>query len=267
MPYCPKCKSEYEKTVENCPVCMEELVESLADYVYFVPVMELSREILEEAIEFLKYSGIKNIKTEEKEDFSIVFVDEKRKNEASQLLNGYLYNLEKLKREEEFEDDSKDMLVSNEENLISEMKIQEMKSSASSFLMLGILITIFAAMNIMKVLPMVESDILKGLFLGIGILLILLGNSSNKKAGILEEKRSEQEQGISEMVSWYESNYSLENFFEVKGIDHDELDEGSLYFKAVDLIKDELRIEFPNEKDGSIFSAAERIYSEVGKHA
>ena len=261
MPYCPKCKSEYEMTVEVCPICTEELVEDLENHVYFVPVMEMDSEVIEDAIEFLKYSGIKDIKTEEKDDFSLIFVDEKRKKEASQLLNGYIYNLQKLKKEEELEDISDETIVDDEETLISEIKIQEMKSSASSFLILGALITIFAAMNVFKIMPMIESEFVKTLVLVVGVLLIILGNKSNKKAEVMTGKRLDQEQHISDMVSWYEDSFKLENFFEANGIDCNEYDEGALYFKAVDLMKDELRIKYPNESNGRISSAAEKIYA------
>lgn len=267
MPWCPKCKSEYEKGVEYCKQCQVDLVEDLETYVEYVPLTEMDEKTANRFIEYLIYSGIKDYKTEEKDESIQISVDKKELKNASKHLNVFVYNLRQEAEENEKESTEADNTEAQTEYVTSEMlevdKVKEYKVSAWTYYILGGGILLFDYLNMRGTLNNIN-PILEGIFLFIGIAFVGLGYVTMKKIPDIEETVTQAQDRVAEMIEWYESNHNFESFYEEKNIDKNQSDEGAIYYEAIDAIKADLTEQFPEIEDMALINkAAEEIYSKL----
>ncbi len=69
MPWCPKCRCEYEDGVMRCADCDVELVTHEEDIVDWQLLVKAKRqEDVDEVMEYLKYSGMEKVMYEAMED-------------------------------------------------------------------------------------------------------------------------------------------------------------------------------------------------------
>lgn len=129
--WCPKCKLEYQDGITICADCGTELVESIA-LPDGVDICELMDEaMLDEVMDFLAYSGIKEMAKEPLDDndgFRLV-VDKKEAKKAERLFKGYM-----MAKAEEKENEEAD-LVENavEENTTTEETFTDASSLEEEF--------------------------------------------------------------------------------------------------------------------------------------
>ncbi|PKM93427.1 MAG: hypothetical protein CVU84_15690 [Firmicutes bacterium HGW-Firmicutes-1] len=267
MPWCPKCKSEYEKGVLACVTCKEDLVDDLKDYVTYVTLAKLEPSIVKGLLEYLKYSGIEEYQINEGEEVTEVLVNEKHLRKASKHLNVYIYNLQKetMEQEETYENESTDSQEqsNNSPDVYSNMsKLKETRSSAYTFLGLGIAIVLLNALEMTR-LTNVLPGILEGILLMSSFILIGIGVTTLKKIPSLESEVNIISNSLEEMVNWYESKNNLNDFYKNKNIDIAKYDEGALYFVALEIIKAELTEQFKEQEEAFISHAADEIYAKI----
>lgn len=264
MPWCPSCESEYDDHVTRCKQCDVDLVEDLEQVVHYQKLVEIDESELEGAIEYLKYSGFEDVKIEEAGDHFDLLVPIEDTKEALKHIRVYFYNLEQEKADNE-PDEVKDLPKEYEtDTQANASKIKEMRSSASSFIAIGGLLLIFSVLNLLGILKVMGSSMYLYGSLIVSIGFIVIGLMTLKKIPTYEAEITEIEDKIGEMVAWYQENYTLENFYQIKNIDPTQFDEGALYFAAIDVIKGELKGQFEAVEQGLINGAAEAIFSKVG---
>ncbi|PKM50337.1 MAG: hypothetical protein CVV02_11960 [Firmicutes bacterium HGW-Firmicutes-7] len=267
MPWCPKCKSEYEKGVLSCVECKVELVDDLAKHVNYVSLVKLDASIVKGVVEYLAYSGVNDYQLNQEEQTCEVLVNEKDVKKASKHLNVYLYNLQKEAMEQEDLNESEELIPKVQDERLddvysNESKLKEMRSSATTFFVFGGAILLFDLLNIVNILKVV-SGLSEGIMLIIGVGFIVLGIITLKKIPSIEEKVNAISDNVGEMVSWYENTNNMDQFYENKKIDITEHDEGALYFVALEEIKEGLIKQFPEQKEAFINLAADEIYSKI----
>lgn len=268
MPWCPKCKSEYEEGVLSCVECKVELVEDLKKHVFYASLVKVEPSIVEGLLEYLNYSGISDHRINEGDQVTEILVNEKDLRKASKHLSVYLYNLQKeeIEKEEdtyEIEDLVHQDQKNNEEDVNSNItKLKDMRSSAFTYFALGFGLLIFDILNMVNLLNVI-SVLLEGILLMIGFVLIGLGKATLKKIPSLENKVNTISNNMEEMVNWYESRNNMKQFYEDNNIDISSYDEGALYFVAFEVIKAEIMKQFPEHEETLINNAVDEIYSKI----
>lgn len=263
MPWCPKCESEYDDHVTRCKQCDVDLVDELKEVIRYAKLVEIDESELEGAIEYLKYSGFEDVQTEEAGDHFDLLVPNEDVKEALKHIRVYFYNLEQAKAADE-PDEIKNLPKEYETNAVTNAsKIKEMHSSATSFIGIGGLLLVLGVLNLIGIVKVIDSRMYLYGILVVGIVFIIIGYLTLKKIPTYEAEISEIEGQVNEMVNWYEANYQLENFFEIKKIDPTQYDEGALYFAAIDVIKTDLTEHFEGYELPLINGAAEEIFSKV----
>lgn len=266
MPWCPKCKSEYEKGVEVCKQCQVDLIDNLEDYVEYVPLVEIDPQTAEGLIEYLNYSGIQDYKVDEKEDCLEISVNKKDLKRAKTHLSVYVYNLKQATDEDT---DTYENEISEEtekeyetSTMLDGDKVKGLRSSGITYYVLGAGILAFTYFNMKNILNVINPAI-EGIFLFAGISLVGLGYITFKKIPDAQVIVAEVQDKVEAMISWYENSYSLDKFYEEKNINTDEHDEGAIYYVILDIIKADLLQQFPEEDTILINNAAEEIYSKI----
>lgn len=263
MPWCPKCKSEYEKGVVFCKQCQIDLVENLEDYVEYKPLVRIDPATAEGLIEYLNYSGILDYKIEEEEEALNISVNKKDFEQAAKHLSVYVYNLKKAAEEnEDTYEDAEKMKEYDTSTVLDTDKISDLRTSGITYYILGGIILVFTYLNMRNTINIIN-PILEGVFLFAGIALFGLGHVTMKKIPQIEETVTKVQDQLEEMINWYENAFSLDSFYETKEIDVNQYDEGALYFVALDTIKADLQKQFPEADLTLINSAAEDIYYKI----
>ncbi len=263
MPWCPSCESEYDDHVKRCKQCDVDLVEDLQSVVRYEKLVEMDESEVRGAIEYLKYSGIEDVKTQVIEDHVELLVPVQFAKEALKQIRVYFYNLEKERAQDE-PDDAEQLPKEYETDTKRDgAKVKEMHSSATSFIGIGGLLLGFALLNLIGVLSVIEPSLyLYGIIL-LSISFLIIGILTLKKIPTYEAEISERDVTIQQMVTWYTEGHSVEHFYENNQINPSQFDEGALYFVAIDVIKAKLKEQFDTSEEVMINSAAEEVFSKV----
>lgn len=93
MPWCPKCKMEYQEGVTVCSDCKMDLVDRLEEAVVYVSLVQTEyKNIAEKLSSFLEYSNIKSqVSYEEDYEVYVVSVDRKMEKQAKKLYKAFYY--------------------------------------------------------------------------------------------------------------------------------------------------------------------------------
>lgn len=256
MAWCPKCKSEYEEGVVLCSECKIELVDNLEDIVEYIYLVTIREEELDNVIEYLKYSDITDIKRDKLDNGYQLSVNSKDYKDAIKYIRTYVS--ERIKEEDMEEDYYFSEYKTDEIN--QETKVSELRSSANSFTGIGVLLLVFALLNLFGILNVVKSQVYLCVFLGCGIIFLIIGLTSYKKIPKYMEQVSKVQDTVNQMITWYQQTHNLITFYEDKKIHKEDYDEGSLFFVVIDSIKADLKKEFPDKEETQINSAAEEIF-------
>jgi hypothetical protein len=271
MPWCPKCKSEYEEGVLICADCKVDLVNNLSDIENWQVIIN-AKEVKDaiEVVDYLKYAGIEKVKYEEvrenEEHFFTIAVASKEVDRALKFLKGYMYN----KAEENQQDTEEEEEIENEyesENYKDDTTLNDLKSSIYSFGFVGIAAIIISVLSFIEVLHISFSNkyLFSGLLMVIGITFIIIAINSAKRINKEKQKISDRDNQIDNILKWFGNNYDYNYFQEKYGINLDQYDEGATYYIVVDKLKEEISKEFVDVDIKIINTVAELIYEKMDK--
>lgn len=275
MPWCPKCKCEYEEGVMRCADCDVELVDSVEEIVdWRILVKVKEQKDVDEIIEYLHYSGIEEIQQdkmadEEGEAFIALSVLSQDQKKARQCLHGYmLTKIEEKKEAETEEDEDEEVELINEyetEDFGDDTMVKDLKSSVYTFGLVGAGLVVVSILSFTEVVKISFSDkyLFSGLMLVIGIAFIGIAINSKKRVGKEEAHMSNRDQTISNMLTWFEESYDLDSYLiEAEWYDKD-MDEGEIYYKMMDQLKRVIAKAFPDVEQKMVNSAAEIIFEKM----
>lgn len=276
MPWCPKCKCEYEEGVKLCADCKIELVDSLDDIVEWKTLLKTEKE--EQAVEvkeYLEYSGIKEVKYEKVEDeedencnFFYVLVTDKEIEESIKYLKGYMLTKAKEKKEKESEEEIEEEEIVNEyetEDYKDDTKLKDLKSSVYSFGIIGFALFVAGILAITEVITINFSNkyLFSGIILAVGIAFIIIAINSGTRVSKEASKISNRDTSIDRIIEWFGDNYSLDDFAKKYEINLDGMDEGDIYYIVMDKLKDIIGTQFVEVDKKIVNTAAEIIYEKM----
>lgn len=102
MPWCPKCKAEYQEGFHVCSDCNVELVETLEEEKVFAPFFQSEeKSVAVKLMKYFEYSGLKSeIRYDEETEVYVLFVPEKQHKQAKKLYQAfYFVERERLENE------------------------------------------------------------------------------------------------------------------------------------------------------------------------
>jgi hypothetical protein len=92
MPWCPKCKAEYQEGFTVCADCNVELVDELTEEMDMVPFMEAEeKDIPEKLVSYFDFSGLKSsLSYDEEKEAYVVSVPSKKQKQAKKFYQAFL---------------------------------------------------------------------------------------------------------------------------------------------------------------------------------
>lgn len=102
MPWCPKCKAEYQEGFKVCSDCDVELVDQLEEEKVFMPFFQSEeKSVSEKLMKYFEYSGLNSqVEFDEENEVYVLFVPEKQHKQAKKLYQAfYFVERERLERE------------------------------------------------------------------------------------------------------------------------------------------------------------------------
>ena len=93
MPWCPKCKAEYQEGFTECTDCGILLVDSLEEEVEFIPFFQTEeKKVADKLGSYFEYSGLKAvISYDEENEYYIVSVPPREQNKAKKLYQAFIF--------------------------------------------------------------------------------------------------------------------------------------------------------------------------------
>lgn len=260
MAYCPKCKLEYEEHVKTCADCHIDLVDDLTISVLMKPLIQVKKEELDEMIKYLEYSGISKIDTEDSKDGVLISVPEESYELAMTYLRVYVHeHMEETNEDDYFIDEYETEVVD------VDAKVSDMKSTVYTFGFVGALILAVAVLNYVDIVSL--SGFNKTMItMVLGVLGLGFVGIAFKTAGDIGNAASEgdeKERQIDNIYNWYKDEKNFETFYKRHKIKKDEVDEGALYFFVYDILKKEVKKQYPDVDEVHINAAVEKIYDEL----
>ena len=106
MPWCPKCKNEFQEGYTICSDCKVELVENLPEVEEFIPFFQSeTKNIAEKLVKYFAYSDLKSvIRYSDELGVYIVFVPSEKRKAAQKLYQAF-YFVERERHENELTKD------------------------------------------------------------------------------------------------------------------------------------------------------------------
>lgn len=256
MPWCPKCKNEYKEGVTVCADCgLELLPDETSDY---KPLTFGSKEELSELEDYLKYSGISEVRISEGEECEL-FVAEAVFEKAQKLV--YIY------KQQQAEADREDRTPIAPSPLYenSAERAADNKSSAYMLLAVGGLGLLVVALGIAGILPFKLTGTMKymtyGVMSALFILFIIMGVISMKSYHIFAQKAESENSLRGTIEKWCIENLKTE---EVAGeIAEDEVSEEEKYFKRTSWMKARISKQFLNLDEAFLDNFVDEIYDKV----
>ncbi|TCK97740.1 putative membrane protein DUF2207 [Natranaerovirga hydrolytica] len=273
MPWCPECKMEYEEGVEKCADCQINLVEDLNDdSLYWVDLLESEdKNNLEEIKSFLEYSkinAINIIKNEERNVF-VLQVKEDESEEASKFASVFLYNKKMEKREEETQEQIEDESTkegNGQEDVFEDKnkKLEDIKSTAFSFITVGIIGLIFVVLVMLEYININMDPTFRQIFLPLLLVIMFvfigIGLSSFIKIKQAKEEVDVYNQKVNAIKQYIKEHYTKEHID-----DHCELDDNEEmnYFKRTEYIKKGIRDHFDDVEESMMDAIVDEIYEDI----
>ncbi|QUI24347.1 hypothetical protein HZI73_19505 [Vallitalea pronyensis] len=275
MPWCPKCSCEYEDGVLRCADCDVDLVSREEDIVDWQLLVKAKRqEDADEVMDYLKYSGMEKVNHEVVEDEEMeesmiaIYVSAKDMEKARKCLKGYMMSkaVEKQEAEAEQEDDEEEIVNAYEtENFQDDTLVKDLKSSTYTFGIVGVALLIASVLTFTEVITISFSDryLFSGLMLVIALSFIGVAIHSGKRISSETAHMTNRDQSISDMLSWFETNHDPQSYLTASAWYQEGMDEGAIYYKMMDQLKEEMSKQFPDKEQKIVNSAAEIIFEKM----
>lgn len=247
MPWCPKCKKEYQEGITVCADCGCELVGSLENMEGLALYFGEEQQML--ALQkYLESNGIRKIKVhyDETEQIYELLTQEEDYKKASSMLSVFIEQEENRKAQTE------DNRVASQPVSVyqdSAEKAEDNRSSAWTLLIVGCGGLLVMALGMAGLLPIhltgTNKYMVYGIMSALFLLFVVMGVISMKNSKIFA-KRAESENSLREtLVKWCRDSLDP---VEIDAQLHlsDKTSEEILYFKRFEKMKEKLNHQFMN---------------------
>ncbi len=261
MPWCTKCKMEYQNSFDTCPTCNIPLVDELAPT--FVPIAHDEKEKCNKLVNFLEYSNMKSYyEYEEVSDSFVVYVTEEDEKEALKLYKVFLEN-----SDEELEEENKDDKKINKPKNIYVKKadtLNDLKSSAYSLLVIGTIGLIALILQMLGVFNLnlnPSSKYLVYITMGaVFIFFIVFGILSFIKAKTVAKEAIEEDEFTTSVNNWLKENITANTLETI--VNSDDTNELK-YFKRNEKIKELITEKFGDIDEAFLDKLSDDHYSSL----
>lgn len=295
MPWCPKCRNEYQDGITICADCNIPLVDELPDDEDYKAVAYIEEEELAGKLkEYLEFSSIDaTVEYDEKEESYAVKVSPDKLAEAKVAFQAF-YRVEKsretaldiLTGSEEEKDESESLsevldeldeesLSEDEKRILAQAIVSEkvykpaevyvtksaeskdMFSTALTFLGFAVALFILLILSLTKVLTAFSNT---ASIVTIGVLAIgccLVGINAIKRSKKAELASHDEEELTGKVKAWLDENISEDTFSELNS---EELSEEILYLKRAEIIRNRLNEAFPGMNEDFVDAMIDDFY-------
>lgn len=218
MPWCPKCRQEFQDTISVCPSCNEALVDELAPELVTTAIEFFSEEVAKQFVAFLDYSNIENVEIVKDEALEVYRIQchEEDLREIGKLF--YAYRSAEEENEENTQSDSiTDGDHEEEESTSSQTPYVNKKDQYSDTFGTGIMLIVIGALgigyvflNYMNVLHLLNGSMSYALNICLFLAGLIYGFISLGHASKLKEQIAEEEQVHDEILSWLDAQVTKE---------------------------------------------------------
>ena len=304
MPWCPKCKTEYQEGIEVCADCGTPLVDELPDEEEMRVVAFISEEALaNKLVDYLGYSDIKaECHYDECEESYAILVGISKFSEAKTAFRAFYSVESKNMLQTDIERHLRDAGVNGElgvdEELLEEIPEEEMSrgekeaiakavmaeqvykssevyvkkadvskdmfSTAITFLAFAVLLLVFLVLNALEIITMFNN--LPSLLM-IGAMAVgcsLVGINAIKRSRRAEIDSVEEDKITSSVEEWLRSNITDDFFADLNA---EELGEEILYLRRTEKIRTKLAEAYPDLDENFADSLIEDFYNEYYENA
>lgn len=276
MAWCPNCNNEYKDGITHCADCGLELVQEEVQ-TNMVRILTGSEEQLVRCNEFLKYNELNSgtIISGDEETESNLYVAPSDEIRATKIITVFLQQeaihqetetLELQETEKENAEIQKEVLKKDSQVYEkSSEKAKEYRSTAYLLIILGLVGVIVMVLGYFNILTLPFSK-LSYVALGLFFLLFLYFGiqsiSSSRRLQMKAEKESKQEIEIKqylieEMTRDYLSQLILED------PEYTEASEEVLYFKRMEIMRENLQLQYPSAEVSFLEALLEEHYQEL----
>ena len=212
MPWCPKCKTEYRDGVTACPDCGSRLVDVLPEEK--VCIASLPEETALGLVAYYEYLGVDYCALEFDQESGKyrVLVPASRAEEIQKPTEEYFAKLDAEKTAPEEHEASAQTKVSGSPYQNKKDQLEDVRSSAASFLAVGIIGIVLVVLILAGIIPFPFAASSKALMLGVMSLLFLvfigIGIYSARKVNGLRQEAKEEDDRTSQIISWFTATYT-----------------------------------------------------------
>lgn len=276
MPYCPKCKNEYIEGIHVCPDCQVPLIDDPEDMEDLAVLTDFSEKPDPKLIDFLEYSGVHPVvvKGIDKGNYRIM-VPQNSLEFAGKCFRIYLSENEESSEEISSREaaSSLDFPRASRTYVSSSSKYEDLKSSSSSFFIVGIIMAVFLILGLTGILPLPfhgSSGILMYGVLGIiCIIFIYVGIQSHIGAVKVKKQILSEEEQTQTILQWFLSTYrpsQLDAAIEAAdpaGLSASQMSDELLCLKRMELISEYIKREFSLTDDAYVDMLCDEIFQQL----
>lgn len=268
MPWCPKCRQEFQDEITVCPDCNEPLVEELEVELVQTEIEFFTEEEVKKFLAFLEYSNIQDAKCEKDATLDIIHILCKEEDvaEVSKLFAAFKSVEETEAEEGQIEDAAIEPDTDEEEfskpsvpYVKKSVQYQETSSTGIMLVVIGILGLVYVALNYAGALHLLNGVIPYCLNLVLFAAAIIYGIVSLYQADKLKGQIEEEEALRSEILSWLTEQVTdefLENASDAS------LPKEANYLKQYQAVKNLAIKQYPDIIENFIESIVEEVMNE-----
>lgn len=297
--WCPKCKMEYQEGITVCADCGTELVEGTEDDFDVAILCKFNdREIANEFVDFLKYSGVLNARVDESEDsLFLVLVPTKAEKKAERLFRGFVMSKEENRDNGQSESNDLDWAeVQGEDNVSDEGESEtdeveeksfsvsdigeipdeilyeqssryvkkeeaykDMKFTGLSFIIVGVIGLVYLLLCRIHVIPIEYHIIVFCILIAMFAAFLISGISSVIKSGKMKREIPEEEVMTEEINKWLGENVTEEI---VSGWKDESVSEAENDINVMNTIRYALIRQYPEQDTAFLDMLAEEYFRE-----